>query len=136
MGSTGVGGSLSAASDVNLNSPASGESLRSTGTYWANSPLTKTDVGLSNVDNTADIDKPVSTATQTALNLKVNTSSLATVATTGETLATAPAGSTIRVMSPTTSRPTTRTDITVIWVAYTTAPANAIQGDLWLELAA
>ena len=33
--------------------------------------LTKTDIGLSNVDNTSDANKPVSTATQTALNLKV-----------------------------------------------------------------
>ena len=32
--------------------------------------LVKGDVGLGNVDNTADADKPVSTATQTALNLK------------------------------------------------------------------
>ena len=32
--------------------------------------VTKTQVGLGNVDNTADADKPVSTATQTALNLK------------------------------------------------------------------
>jgi hypothetical protein len=35
--------------------------------------LVKGDVGLGNVDNTADADKPVSTATQTALNLKQNT---------------------------------------------------------------
>ena len=34
--------------------------------------LTKSDVGLSNVDNTADLDKPISTATQTALNGKYN----------------------------------------------------------------
>jgi len=32
--------------------------------------VTKTQVGLSNVDNTADIDKPVSTAAQSALDLK------------------------------------------------------------------
>jgi len=32
----------------------------------------KTDVGLGNVDNTSDVNKPVSTATQTALNLKQN----------------------------------------------------------------
>ena len=39
-----------------------------------NSPtgITKTDVGLSNVDNTSDANKPVSSATQTALNLKAN----------------------------------------------------------------
>ena len=35
--------------------------------------LTKADVGLSNVDNTSDASKPVSTATQTALNAKANT---------------------------------------------------------------
>lgn len=34
--------------------------------------LTKTDVGLSNVDNTADKDKPVSTAQQTALDAKAD----------------------------------------------------------------
>lgn len=36
--------------------------------------LTKSDVGLSNVDNTADINKPISSATQTALNNKVTKS--------------------------------------------------------------
>ena len=39
-----------------------------------NSPsgLVKADVGLSNLDNTSDLNKPISTATQTALNLKIN----------------------------------------------------------------
>lgn len=36
--------------------------------------LAKADVGLGNVDNTSDAAKPVSTATQTALNGKANTS--------------------------------------------------------------
>jgi hypothetical protein len=36
--------------------------------------LTKTDVGLANVDNTSDANKPVSTAQQTALNLKMDKS--------------------------------------------------------------
>lgn len=36
--------------------------------------LSKGDVGLSNVDNTSDVNKPVSTAQQTALNGKANTS--------------------------------------------------------------
>jgi lysophospholipase L1-like esterase len=36
--------------------------------------VTKAQVGLSNVDNTKDADKPVSTATQAALNLKANAS--------------------------------------------------------------
>lgn len=33
--------------------------------------LTKTDVGLANVDNTSDVNKPVSTAQQTAINLSI-----------------------------------------------------------------
>lgn len=37
-----------------------------------NIDLNKSDVGLSNVDNISDINKPVSTATQTALDLKAN----------------------------------------------------------------
>lgn len=36
---------------------------------------TKSEVGLGNVDNTSDVNKPVSTATQTALNLKANLAS-------------------------------------------------------------
>lgn len=41
-----------------------------------NVTLDKTDVGLSNVDNTSDLNKPVSTATQSALNGKVDNSTL------------------------------------------------------------
>jgi hypothetical protein len=37
--------------------------------------ITKSDVGLANVDNTTDANKPVSTATQTALDLKANLAS-------------------------------------------------------------
>lgn len=36
--------------------------------------LDKSDVGLGNVDNTSDLAKPISTATQTALNLKLDAS--------------------------------------------------------------
>ena len=35
---------------------------------------TKATVGLANVDNTSDVSKPISTATQTALNAKVGSS--------------------------------------------------------------
>lgn len=38
-----------------------------------NIDLNKSDVGLSNVDNTSDANKPISTATQTALNAKQDT---------------------------------------------------------------
>jgi len=37
--------------------------------------ITKSDVGLSNVDNTSDVDKPVSIATQSALDAKANIAS-------------------------------------------------------------
>lgn len=45
--------------------------------------LDKTAVGLSNVDNTSDANKPVSTSTQTALNLKQDTLTLTTIGTSG-----------------------------------------------------
>lgn len=38
--------------------------------------FTKADLGLGNVDNTSDVNKPVSTATQTALNAKISTSTI------------------------------------------------------------
>lgn len=44
--------------------------LQPTGNGGSLTGLTKTQVGLSNVDNTSDADKPVSSATQTALNGK------------------------------------------------------------------
>ena len=47
-----------------------------TGQYWRGDKsfqtLDKTAVGLANVDNTSDVNKPVSTAQQTALDLKAN----------------------------------------------------------------
>jgi hypothetical protein len=42
--------------------------------------VTKSHVGLGNVDNTSDDNKPVSTATQTALNLKADTSAITELA--------------------------------------------------------
>lgn len=45
--------------------------------------ISKEDIGLSNVDNTSDANKPISTAAQTALNAKANTADLATVAFSG-----------------------------------------------------
>ena len=40
--------------------------------------LVKSDLGLANVDNTSDLVKPISTDTQTALNLKANTTDVTT----------------------------------------------------------
>ena len=42
--------------------------------YHVGNKPTKADIGLSNVDNTSDLNKPISTATQNALNGKANTS--------------------------------------------------------------
>jgi hypothetical protein len=42
--------------------------------------ITKSDVGLSNVDNTTDLLKPISTATQAALDLKANSSDITELA--------------------------------------------------------
>jgi len=39
----------------------------------SNISLTKSDIGLGNIDNTSDLNKPISTVTQTALNAKQNT---------------------------------------------------------------
>ena len=44
--------------------------------------VTKGTIGLGNVDNTSDLDKPISTATQTALNSKTNNTMVANVETT------------------------------------------------------
>jgi hypothetical protein len=53
-------------------------SAGTTAQYWRGDKtwqtLDKSAVGLANVDNTSDLSKPVSTATQTALNGKANTS--------------------------------------------------------------
>lgn len=46
--------------------------------------VTKEDVGLGNVDNTSDMDKPISRAMQEALDLKADIEDLAPVATTGD----------------------------------------------------
>ena len=47
------------------------------------SGITKSMVGLNNVDNTSDANKPISTATQTALNLKQDTLTLTTTGSSG-----------------------------------------------------
>lgn len=64
--------SLTLPSSVLLPSQAthSGEFLTTNGSAASWAALTKSSVGLANVDNTSDTAKPVSTATQTALDLK------------------------------------------------------------------
>lgn len=56
--------------------------------------ISKSDVGLGNVNNTSDLNKPISTATQTALNAKVNKTDIATTSNLGLVK---PDGSTITI---------------------------------------
>lgn len=59
--------------DVLAGSPVTGVKGNSESTYRrGNVNITKSNIGLGNVDNTSDADKPVSTAQQTALNSKQN----------------------------------------------------------------
>lgn len=55
-----------------LGSGGGGGAVSSVNGYVGAVVLIKSDIGLGNVDNTSDVNKPVSTATQTALNLKEN----------------------------------------------------------------
>lgn len=60
----------------------------------SNVTVTASDVGLGNVNNTSDLNKPISTATQTALNAKVNKTDIATTSDLGLVK---PDGSTITI---------------------------------------
>ena len=70
--------SLNDLTDVIISQPAQGEFFRYDGGEWVNDTAQKSDVGLGNVDNTSDANKPVSTATQTALDLKADITSVPT----------------------------------------------------------
>ncbi len=59
--------------------PESGELLKYDGSEWTNDTIVKSEIGLGNVDNTSDANKPVSTATQTELNAKANSADFSNV---------------------------------------------------------
>ena len=69
---------LSQLDDVTLNNTAQGELLKYDGNDWVNDTIDKSDVSLGNVENTSDADKPISTATQTALDDKADSSDVPT----------------------------------------------------------
>ncbi|TAK89618.1 hypothetical protein EPO04_00725 [Patescibacteria group bacterium] len=90
-----VGANIAQAKVANLTSDLAGkEPTITAGTtlqYWRGDKswqtLDKSAVGLGNVDNTSDLSKPISTATQAALDLKANTSAIAgKVDDTGDTM--------------------------------------------------
>jgi hypothetical protein len=91
---------LAALTDVAITAAAAGDFLRHNGTAWVDYVLTKSDVGLANVDNISDVNKPISTATQTALNLKMsNAYSISAVSGTTYTAVLGDAGSTLTVFT-------------------------------------
>ena len=61
--------------DVSITTPTNNQGLiyENSSQLWKNKTIDKTLVGLGNVDNTSDANKPISSATQTALNAKQNT---------------------------------------------------------------
>jgi hypothetical protein len=151
--------------DLAALSPTNNDVLqRKTGAWTNRTPaqlktdlaLAKGDVGLGNVDNTADTAKPVSTAQQTALDLKAPLASPAFTGTpTGitkshvglgnvdNTADTAKPVSTAQQTAldarfvwadgttSTNARPSTSSK--VIWVGGTTQPVNMATGDLWIK---
>lgn len=87
-----------------LSSPT--DAVTSVNGQTGNVTLGKSDVGLGNVDNTSDSAKPISSATQTALDAKINTSARATAngvasldATTKVPIAQLPTGTTSTTVS-------------------------------------
>jgi hypothetical protein len=60
--------------DTSLLVTTTGTQTLTNKTITSPSGLVKADVGLGSVDNTSDVNKPISTATQTALDLKANLS--------------------------------------------------------------
>ena len=71
------------------------------------SGISKAMVGLGNVDNTSDVNKPVSTATQTALNLKFNTNDTSQLNLTSRFAAKLNLADTIKLTTFGTSNPAT-----------------------------
>lgn len=101
--------------------------------------LVKGDVGLGNVDNTSDANKPVSTATQTALDAKANTASPALTGT--------PTAPTAAVNTNTTQIATTayvQAELSAgdlrwkgaTFTLSTAAPSGGVDGDFWFERSA
>jgi hypothetical protein len=114
--------------------------------------VTKSMVGLGSVDNTSDADKPVSTATQTALNAKLDSSTASSTYLTQTTASTtyAPLASPALTGTPTAPTAAVGTDSTqVATTAFvidqidastqpgalyqTTAPTSPEIGQIWID---
>lgn len=78
--------------DPSIQAQLDSAGVSSVNTRTGDVTLTKTDVGLANVDNTSDLNKPISTATQTALDAKANTTDVGAKVLLIDTAADLPAG--------------------------------------------
>ena len=79
-----LGSNINADEGVLITTPTDNQALvyESASSLWKNETIDKAFVGLGNVDNTSDANKPISTATQTALNAKQDTLGFTPVPTT------------------------------------------------------
>jgi hypothetical protein len=92
--------------------------------------LSKADVGLTNVDNTSDVDKPVSTAQQTALNLKANDADVVKL-TGNQTIAGNKTFSNdVTVSGKIATAASSGTSAGLI-LPHGTAPTSPVNGDIW-----
>lgn len=98
--------------------------------------LTKSDVGLGNVDNTTDANKPISTATQTALNAKAPLSSPTFTGT--PKAPTAPKGTNTTQLASTEFVQTAVADVAASLgtkiIVSASQPTGVNVGDLWYEV--
>lgn len=123
----GITGTLSAQTDLNgaLAAKADQSALAAhTGDTSNPHAVTKAQVGLGNVDNTSDANKPISAATQAALDTKADESDLTThEGQQGVTGVHLPAGGTSGQV------PTRGTGSTVAWTDPPSAPVQSVNGD-------
>lgn len=140
----GVSG-ISGASDVFLSAPVTNDSLSYDAAIekWKNQVVDKTRVGLSNVDNTTDLNKPISTATQTALDAKAATAHTHTATQISDSTAVgrsvvvaanvAAARTAIGAADAATSVQFAGSGPGRIWT-QTTEPTSAVDGDWWVSI--
>jgi hypothetical protein len=114
--------------DVILGNVEAGELLKYDGGEWVNDTINKGDVNLSNVDNTSDANKPVSTATQTELNAKANSADFSNVDNTSDAdkpVSTA-TQTALDAKANTSAVPTTLNDLSDVTIVGTPAANQAL----------
>ncbi len=119
---------LTGLTDTSITTPANREALIYDGGNWVNDNISKSDVGLGNVDNTSDGDKPVSSATQTALNAKANSADFSNVDNTSDAnkpVSTA-TQTALNAKADTSSVPTELNDLSDVTITGTPAGNEAL----------